>query len=84
VTRQLGRGVWGAVSTTYYEGGRTAINGVPRDDRIAGSRLGLTLSLPVDRWNSVKLTANSGLYARTGSDFVGVGVIWQHLWGASP
>ena len=79
LTRQLGRGVWGALSTTYYEGGRTAINGVPRDDGLAGSRLGLTLSLPVDRWNSVKLTANGGLYARTGSDFFGVGVIWQHL-----
>jgi len=84
LTRQLGRGVWGALSTTYYEGGRTAINGVPRDDSLAGSRLGLTLSLPVDRWNSVKLTANGGLYARTGSDFVGVGVIWQHLWLGGP
>jgi hypothetical protein len=84
LTRQLGRGVWGALSTTYYEGGSTAINGVPRDDSLAGSRLGLTLSLPVDRWNSVKLTANGGLYARTGSDFVGVGVIWQHLWLGGP
>ena len=81
--RELGRGAWAAVSTTYYEGGRTTINGAPRDDRLAGSRLGLTLSLPVDRRNSIKFTAHSGVYARTGSDFDGAGIIWQHLWGAS-
>lgn len=84
VTRQLERGAWVALSATYYEGGRTVINGVARDDRLAGSRLGLTVSLPLDRQNSVKLSAHSGLYARTGSEFVGAGVIWQHLWGAMP
>src|SRR5262249_12368827 len=39
LTRQFGRGMWGAISTTYYEGGRTTLNGVPRDDRLSGSRL---------------------------------------------
>ena len=82
--RELGRGAWGAVSATYYEGGRTAINGAPRDDRLAGTRLGLTVSLPVDRRNSIKFNVHSGVYARTGSDFDGAGIIWQHLWGASP
>ena len=81
-TRQLGRGAWGAFSATYYEGGRTAINGVARD-RLAGSRLGLALSLPVNRQNSVKLFAQSGLYARAGTDFNALGITWLHLWGES-
>jgi hypothetical protein len=80
-TRQLGRGVWGAVSATYYNGARTTLNGVERDDRLEGSRMALTFSLPVDRRNSIKLSASSGLFTRTGSDFDGAGVIWQHLWG---
>ena len=84
VTREFGRGFWAAASVTYYEGGATMINGVPRNDRLAGSRLGLTLALPVDRRNSVKLAANSGIYARTGSDFDGAGIVWQHVWGESP
>jgi hypothetical protein len=80
-TRQLGRDVWGALSATYYNGGRTTLNGAERDDRLEGSRLALTFSLPVDRRNSIKLSASSGLYARTGSDFDGAGVIWQHIYG---
>jgi len=80
LTRQLGRGAWGAFSATYYEGGRNCINGVESTQVIGGSRLGLTLSLPVDRRNSVRLSAHSGVYARTGSDFDGVGAIWQHVW----
>ena len=80
VTRQLGRGVWAAFSATHYEGGETSLNGEARGDRQAGRRLALTLALPVDRRNSVKLSASTGLYARTGADFDGVGVTWQHLW----
>jgi len=84
VTRQLGRGTWGALSATYYEGGRNSFNGVENAETLGGTRLGLTLSLPVDRRNSIRLSAHSGIYARTGSDFEGVGVIWQHLWANSP
>jgi len=47
VTRQFGPGIWGAVSATYYAGGRTSLNGVARDDRQSGSRYGATLALPL-------------------------------------
>ena len=81
LTRQLGRGRWGAFSYTYYDGGRTSINGVEREQKLGGSRVGLTVSLPLDRQNSIRLSAHGGLYARTGSDFEGAGLVWQHLWG---
>jgi hypothetical protein len=81
VSRQFGRGIWGAASATYYEGGRTTLNGVARNDRQAGSRFGLTLALPITRQQSLKLFANSGLYARTGTDFDSIGLAWQYRWG---
>jgi hypothetical protein len=81
LTRQFGRGMWGAISTTYYEGGRTSLNGVPRDDRQSGSRIGLTFSLPLARQYALKFYASTGLVARTGTDFDTVGVAWQYLWG---
>jgi hypothetical protein len=81
LTRQLGRGMWGAISTTYYEGGRTTLNGVPRDDRQSGSRIGLTFSLPLARQYTLKFYASTGLVARTGTDFDTYGVAWQYLWG---
>jgi hypothetical protein len=81
LTRQFGRGMWGAISTTYYEGGRTTLNGVPRDDRQSGSRFGLTFAFPLAPNQSLKLYASTGIYARTGTDFDTVGVAWQYLWG---
>jgi hypothetical protein len=83
VTRQLGRGAWGAFSLTYYDGGRNSINGVEREQRVGGSRLGLTLSLPVNRQNAIRLSAHKGVYARSGSDFEGAAILWQHAWGGS-
>jgi len=84
VTRQLGRRAWGAVSATYYDGGHTSINGVEQGQKLAGTRLGLTFSLPVDPRNSIRLSAHSGLSARTGSDFKGLAAIWQHVWAGGP
>ncbi len=81
LTRQLGRGAWGAFSATYYDGGRNIINGVEREQKVGGTRLGLTVSLPVNRQNAIRLSAHSGVNARTGSDFDGVAAIWQHVWG---
>ena len=81
LTRQFGRGAWGAVSATYYEGGRSTLNGVAQDDRQEGTRVGLTLALPLSRQQSVKLFAQTGLYARTGGEASTVGLAWQYRWG---
>jgi hypothetical protein len=81
VTRQFGRGTWGAVSATYYAGGQTSLNGVARDDRQSGSRFGATLALPLGGGHSLKFFGSTGLYARTGSDFDSFGVAWQTVWG---
>ena len=83
LTRQFGR-AWAAFSLTYYEGGRTSLSGTPQNDRLTGSRVMLTVSLPVDRRNAIRVSVHSGLFARAGSDFEGVAVIWQHAWGGGP
>jgi hypothetical protein len=51
------------------------------DDRQNASRVGATLALPVDRQNSIKIYASTGVSVRTGSDFDILGVAWQHRWG---
>jgi Putative MetA-pathway of phenol degradation len=82
VTRSFG-GAWAAFSAIYFDGGRTSLNGVEQGEKLGGTRLGLTVSLPVDRRNAVRLSAHGGLAARTGSDFKGVAAIWQHVWGGT-
>jgi hypothetical protein len=74
-------GIWASFDTTYFAGGRTTLNGVLSDDLQRNWRLGGTLAYPVDRNNSVKLYASSGVSARTGNDFDLVGIAWQYRWG---
>jgi hypothetical protein len=81
VTYDFGRGVWGALDGTYDYGGRTTVNGVRGDDVQKNSRVGATLALPVNRNNSVKLFASTGVSTRTGSDYNLGGILWQYRWG---
>ena len=75
-------GVWAALGATWYSGGRTTVNGVRKDDALDNSRFGLTIAIPVDRRNSIKLNASSGISTRTGTSFDTLGVAWQYRWGA--
>ncbi len=81
ITYSFRSGAWLAVSGTYYTGGRTTVDGKKGDDLQGNSRLGMTLSLPVSRHNSIKLYAHTGVSTRTGSDFDVGGMAWQHRWG---
>jgi len=74
-------GIWASLDGTYFVGGRTSIDGVRSSDLQSNWRIGGTLAFPVDRLNSVKLYASSGLYARTGNSFDLIGIAWQHRWG---
>ena len=75
-----GAGVWGGVNGTYYTGGRTTTDGVQDDNFQGNTRLGLTFSLPVNRHNSIKFYASTGVSTRTGSDFDAAGIAWQYRW----
>lgn len=74
-------GIWCALNGTYYRGGQTAINGVQADTLQENTRVGATLSLPINRYNSVKLYTSSGVSTRTGSNFDMLGISWQYRWG---
>jgi hypothetical protein len=75
-------GAWIALDGAYFAGLRTTVNGVKGDNDQENARVGLTVALPIDRRNSVKLNASTGIYTRTGSEFSLVGIAWQYRWGA--
>ncbi len=74
-------GSWLSVDATYYAGGRNTVNGVLKADLQQNWRFGATYAIPIDRKNSVKLYASSGLSDRTGNSFDLVGIAYQHRWG---
>jgi len=82
VTYNFGQGVWAAISGTYDYGGQTTLNGVEKDDRQSNLRFGATLSLPINKNNSIKLYASSGVATRIGNDYDLLGAAWQYRWGS--
>jgi hypothetical protein len=74
-------GIWGSLDATFFTGGRTTLNGSRQSDLQENWRVGATLAIPVDVYNSIKLYASSGVSARTGNNFDLLGVAWQYRWG---
>jgi hypothetical protein len=79
--RSLGRGIWGSVSATYFTGGKTRLDDQVNDDLQRNWRFGGTLSLPLSRHQSIKLSGSSGVSARTGNNYDLIGIAWQYRWG---
>lgn len=74
-------GIWGSLDTTYYVGGRTSVNDGLKNDLQQTWRWGATVSVPVNRANSIKLYVATGASSRAGTDFDTFGVAWQYYWG---
>jgi hypothetical protein len=74
-------GIWSSLDATYFTGGRSTLNGMRNTDLQQNWRFGGTLAIPVDRYNSMKFYASSGVSARTGNNYDLIGAAWQHRWG---
>ena len=74
-------GLWAAADATYYTGGQSSVNGVANNNKLENWRFGLTLALPINKANAIKLAASTGVSTRTGSDFTAYLLAWQYRWG---
>jgi hypothetical protein len=69
--------VWVALDATWFAGGQTNVDRLESPDLQRNARLGATLSLPLGRYQSVKIAYSTGATTRRGSDFDSVTVTWQ-------
>lgn len=74
--------IWLSYGLTYFTGGKTEANGITNNDLQNNTRTGLTIAIPIDKYNSIKVLASSGLSTRTGTDYDSLSVFWQYRWGA--
>lgn len=73
-------GLWAALDATFYGGGRTTIDGVEGESQ-QNARVGGTLAIPINRYNSLKISASTGAYSRIGGNFTTAAIAWQFRWG---
>ena len=72
--------LWASLDFTFYPGGRTKVNGEENTDKQANSRIGGTVSLPISGGHSLKFSASTGLYVKSGGDFNAIAIGYQYSW----
>lgn len=77
--------LWASLDGNFWHGGRTSLNGTVNPATVQNnSRVGLTLSLPVTKHQSLKLSYNRGAYIRFGGKYDNVSIGWQYSWIGKP
>jgi hypothetical protein len=86
LSRDLGKPrFWASLDGNFWFGGTTTLNGIEKPDtRQASSRIGVTLSVPIDKHQSIKIAYSRGTYIRFGGDYQNVQVAWQFSWLGRP
>jgi len=74
-------GLWLGAGVGYGNGGRTTVDGVPRDNRQENWRFGATLAYPINKQHGVSLTFGSGVNRGAGGDFDTIAVAYKYAWG---
>jgi hypothetical protein len=72
--------LWVAFDTTWYTGGSATVDDGPPSERQNNSRVGVTVSLPLMKTQSLKVAYSAGAIARVGSNFKSLSVAWQYVW----
>jgi hypothetical protein len=76
--------MWMSFDSNFWYGGNTVLNGVVNNDRARNSRLGGTITIPIDRHQSFKFSASTGAIARIGGNFTSIAAAWQYTWLSKP
>ena len=77
-------GAWLAGDLTHYQGGRSTVAGQTSDDLQKNRRFGVTLGLPLNPRQTLRLHASTGVSTRTGTDFDTLAIAWQYRWIKGP
>jgi len=77
--------LWVSLDGNFWFGGRTSLNGLSSSATAQrNSRLGATLSVPLNKHQSVKLSYNNGAYIKYGGNFQNISLGWQYSWLGRP
>lgn len=77
--------LWASLDGNFWFGGKTAISRVENPaSTLRNSRVGATVSMPLNKHQSVKFSYNNGAYIKYGGDFQNISVAWQYSWLGHP
>ena len=76
---------WVSLDGNLWSGGVTSLNGIQNSNtKQTGSRVGVTVSIRLNKHQSIKVSYSDGAYIRYGGDYHNVSVAWQYSWLGRP
>jgi Putative MetA-pathway of phenol degradation len=76
---------WVSLDGNYWHGGETTQNSMRNPNTIQNnSRIGATISIPLNKYQSLKFSYNNGAYINYGGNYQNVSVAWQYSWVGWP
>jgi hypothetical protein len=73
--------LWFSLDGNYWFGGVTSLSGIANPvTRQTSSRIGITASVPLGKYQSVKVSYDDGAYIRFGGNYQSISVAWQYSW----
>lgn len=73
--------LWASLDGNFYSGGETSFNGTQSPTtRQQNSRVGVTVSMPFTKHQSMKVSYANGAHVRFGEEFQALSVGWQYSW----
>jgi hypothetical protein len=72
---------WASLDGNFWFGGATTLNRIPNlATRQTSSRIGGTVSFPILKHQSIKISYSNGTYFRFGGNYQSVSAAWQYSW----
>ena len=73
--------LWASLDGNFWFGGATSLNGVASPATSErNSRVGGTVSIPLNSHQSIKISYSNGAYIRYGGNYQNLSVGWQYSW----
>ena len=76
--------LWTSFDVNFWAGSRSTVDGVEKQDQQRNSRIGGTVSIPVNRRHSVKFSYSQGAYVTIGGAYKTLTAAWQYSWIKMP
>lgn len=77
--------LWASLDSNFWAGGQTSLNGVENPNTLQrNSHVGSTVSIPVSKHQSFKVSYNRGAYIIYGGNYQNISVGWQYSWLGRP
>jgi hypothetical protein len=76
--------LWASLDGNFWTGGRSTVNETVNRDYQRNSRVGVTVSVPLNQHQALKFGYSAGAYISIGGDYKNVSAAWQYSWLSRP